>query len=172
MASPFDPWLKAYRIADRRHPIFDSMGSFLQGGRWNSPGQHVIYGAETYAGAQLEILVHANIGRLPKNAAWVEILIPRDVRVEEVTEDTVPDWHTPSLFASRTFGDAWLKEKRSAAIFVPSLVARGVERNMLFNPRHPDFARMAVSEPRDVLWHPELHARAKPSHKTGRQAGH
>ena len=58
--------LRAYRIADRRHKIFDGQGASLLGGRWNSPGRRVIYAAETYAGAMLEALVHANIGRLPK----------------------------------------------------------------------------------------------------------
>ena len=54
----------AYRIADARHPIFDGTGAMLRGGRWNSIGQRVIYAAESYAGAMLEILVHANLGVL------------------------------------------------------------------------------------------------------------
>ena len=161
MASRSEDYRTAYRIADRRHPIFDSMGAFLHGGRWNSPGNHIIYGAETYAGAQLEILVHANIGRLPKNAAWVEIRIPAKVKVEEIAEDAVPGWDSGGHQPSRAFGDAWLKAKRSVAIFVPSLVARGVERNILFNPRHADFAHIEVSEPREVLWHPKFQARGR-----------
>ena len=47
MVSPSEGVIRAYRIADRRHPIFDSMGAYLNGGRWNSVGRHVIYGAET-----------------------------------------------------------------------------------------------------------------------------
>lgn len=124
-------------------------------------GHHIIYGAETYAGAQLEMLVHANIGRLPKTAAWVEIKIPAGLPVKEIAEESVPGWDKPDLIASRTFGDTWLKEKRAVAIFVPSMVVRGVERNILFNPLHADFRLIEVSEPRDVLWHPQLGARGR-----------
>ena len=45
--------MRAFRIADRRHPIFDGTGAKLTGGRWNSPGRPVIYAAETFAGALL-----------------------------------------------------------------------------------------------------------------------
>jgi RES domain-containing protein len=51
----------AYRIIDARHPIFDPTGAMLHGGRWNSVGGRVIYAAETYAGALLEILAHSNL---------------------------------------------------------------------------------------------------------------
>jgi RES domain-containing protein len=68
------PW-RAYRIADRRHKIFDGEGAATFGGRWNSPGRRVIYAAQAYAGAMLEVLVNANIGRMPKQYAWIEILI-------------------------------------------------------------------------------------------------
>jgi len=40
----------------------------LHGARWNSPGRRVIYASETYAGALLEILVHAS-GSVPRNQA-------------------------------------------------------------------------------------------------------
>ncbi len=51
----------AFRIADKRFPIFDGTGARLVGGRWNSPGKAVIYAAETFAGAVLEVLVHSNL---------------------------------------------------------------------------------------------------------------
>jgi RES domain-containing protein len=80
MASPpnrppsVPPW-RAHRIADRRHNIFDGEGAATFGGRWNSPGRRVIYAAQTYAGAMLEVLVNANIGRMPRQHAWIEIRI-------------------------------------------------------------------------------------------------
>ncbi|WP_244129506.1 RES domain-containing protein, partial [Burkholderia gladioli] len=37
--------MKLYRIADRRHPVWSGTGSMLVGGRFNSPGQPVIYAA-------------------------------------------------------------------------------------------------------------------------------
>src|SRR5271170_4078408 len=106
------PW-RAYRIADRRHQIFDGQGAAAFGGRWNSPGRRVIYAAETYAGAILEVLVNSNIGRIPKQHAWIEILIGGDVSVEEVEQRP-----------SRIFGDRWVDEQRSTVLIVPSAVVR------------------------------------------------
>src|ERR1039458_10207855 len=39
MASPRSGPLRAFRIADMRHPIFDGSGAMLYGARWNSPGR-------------------------------------------------------------------------------------------------------------------------------------
>ena len=63
MASQLSGELRVYRIADRRHKIFDGQGAALLGGRWNSPGRRVIYAAETYSGTMLEMLANTNIGR-------------------------------------------------------------------------------------------------------------
>ena len=94
------------------------------GGRWNSPGRRVIYAAETYAGAMLEVLANSNIGRLPKYHAWIEILIGEDVSVEEVDARKVRRWDAPDQRASRIFGDKWYEEKRSTVLIVPSTVVR------------------------------------------------
>jgi RES domain-containing protein len=73
--------LRAFRIADMRHPIFDGSGAMLHGARWNSPGRRVIYAAETDAGALLEILVHAS-GSVPRSQGYVEIEIPAGLSIE------------------------------------------------------------------------------------------
>lgn len=72
--------MKFYRIADTRHTIWSGTGAMLAGGRFNSPGRPVIYAALTFAGAMLEVLVHARIGIMPKTHAWVDARrnVPRD----------------------------------------------------------------------------------------------
>jgi RES domain-containing protein len=148
--------MRAYRIADRRYPIFDGVGARLAGGRWNSPGGAVIYCAETYAGALLEILVHANLGRIPRTHAVVEVTIPESVSIESVEAEVIPGWDRADHLASRAFGDEWLASNRSAVLLVPSLVARGHEHNILINPAHSDFGRIGASEPREVVWDERL----------------
>jgi RES domain-containing protein len=148
--------MRAFRIADRRFPIFDGAGARRVGGRWNSPGRAVIYASGTYSGAMLEILVHANLNRLPRPQAYIEIAIPDDVPVEHITARDVPGWQHDDQIASRTFGNRWLDEQRTAVLIVPSLVTRGIEQNLLLNPLHPDFSRIAASEPRDVIWDARL----------------
>ena len=155
MASLLDRPLRAYRIADRRRKIFDGHGASLLGGRWNSPGRRVIYAAETYAGAMLEVLVHANIGRVPKTHSWIEILIRKGVRVEEVYPADIPGWDSPDQRASRRYGDRWYDEGRTAVLLVPSLVARP-EGNIAINQDHPEFSRIRVSAPKPVIWDERL----------------
>lgn len=148
--------MKAFRIADRRHPLFDGTGAFLIGGRWNSRGQQVIYAASTYAGALLEQLAHANIGRLPATQAWIEIDIPSDVAFETVGVDEVKDWNADHMLTSRKRGDRWMRERKTAVLIVPSAVTYGLESNVLINPAHPDFHLIHASEPRPVQWDTRL----------------
>lgn len=100
--------MRAFRIADRRFPIFDGTGARLAGGRWNSPGGPVIYAAETFAGAVLEVLIHANLGRVPRTHAAVEITIPDTIVTEIVVPETVPGG-TPMtrLYAALTAIDGY-----------------------------------------------------------------
>src|SRR5271170_3027317 len=95
MASPPSGPRRAFRIADMRHTIFDGTGAMLHGARWNSPGRRVIYAAETYAGALLEMLVHGS-GSVPGNQGFIEITIPSGVPVEVVAPEDVPGWDAAS----------------------------------------------------------------------------
>jgi len=146
----------AYRIADSRHPIFDATGAMLHGGRWNPVGVRAIYAAETYAGALLEILVHSNLSQPPKNHRVVRIFIPNDVLVETVTITDVPGWDAEDMTASRSFGDSWIRENRTAVLKVPSVITQGRENNIVFNPLHPQFASITIQEPEPVLWDERL----------------
>src|ERR1017187_5084350 len=151
----------AFRIADHRHPIFDPAGAFLHGGRWNSVGRRVIYAAQTYAGALLEVLVHANLGVVPRTQAVVEVPIPGSVSVETVTAAELEGWAAEDVTASRRFGDRWLDERRTAVLLVPSVALQGRERNVLINPDHPDFVRIGAGAPETVVWDPRLFSRMR-----------
>ena len=148
--------MRIFRIADRRHPLWNGTGAMLIGGRFNSPGRPVIYGALTFAGAMLEVLVHARIGKVPKTHVWVEAQVPDDLPVERHTPGTLPvGWDGPSSEIAREFGNRWLEECRSAILVVPSVVARA-ESNALVNPAHPDAMRIVVSEAQRVIWDERL----------------
>lgn len=149
----------AFRIADRRHAIFDGSGAMLKGGRWNSPGTPVIYAAETYAGAVLEIVVHANLGYLPKTHSSICISLPDDLALERLQPSEVPGWDAEDRVASRAHGDLWLDERRTAILTVPSVILHGRENNILINPNHPDFHRLEADAPKLVVWDPRLFSR-------------
>jgi RES domain-containing protein len=151
--------MRAFRIADRRFPVFDGTGARLVGGRWNSPGRPVIYAAETFAGALLEVLVHSILGRVPKTHAVVEITIPDQLSVESFATGLLRGWDAEDQIVSRWFGDQWLEEKRTAVLLVPSAATRGREHNILLNPEHPEFERITASQPQEVVWDERLFQR-------------
>jgi RES domain-containing protein len=151
--------INLYRIADARHPIWDGQGAALFGGRWNSAGQPVIYASLVYSCAMLEVLVHASIGRAPKNHQYVVANVPDSVSVELRKADSLPaGWADANGVVARNFGDKWLAERRSAVLIVPSVVAH-IDFNALVNPAHPDFGKITTQAPTDVVWDQRLFTR-------------
>lgn len=157
MASRRSGPLRAFRVADMRHELFDGSGAMRHGARWNSPGRRVIYAAETYAGALLEVLVHAS-GSVPASQGYIEIEIPAALAIEEITPEDVPHWDARSFDAAREFGDHWYDERRTPVLLVPSVVTR-VERNVLINQDHADFERIRAGQPVAVRWDTRLWTR-------------
>lgn len=148
--------MRCFRIADARFPLFDATGARLHGGRWNFPGRGVLYAAETFAGAILEVLVHANLNRLPRTHAVITIDIPADVAVERLAPSDLRHWNASNQAVSRAFGDRWLIAARTAVLVVPSLVTQGREHNILLNPAHADFARITHAPPEPIVWDERL----------------
>jgi RES domain-containing protein len=52
---------------------------------------------------------------------------------------------------SKQFGERWCSEKRSLVLLVPSVVAR-LDRSILINPAHSEFARLESSLHEPVYW--------------------
>lgn len=144
--------LFAYRLGDANgdHTIWDATGSTISPGRWNSATTPVVYASEHFATAMLEKLV-LFAGLVPPNQHYVRVTIPEGMPIETVTPDYLPDWASPSMEASRAYGDDWAAARRSAVLRVPSIVAR-IEWNFVFNPAHKDFARLRTTEPLPVWW--------------------
>lgn len=148
--------MRIFRIGDERHPIWDGTGAAFIGGRWNSPGKPVIYGSLSYSCAMLEILAHANIGRIPVTHRYVAAEVPDNISVENYDEHSLPaEWDSENSASARAFGDRWLKEARSAVLIVPSVIAR-LDRNALVNPLHPDANKLIVTAPEKVIWDKRL----------------
>lgn len=146
----------AWRVTKTRHPVFDGTGAQLMGARWNSPGRPVIYSADTFAGALLELLAHAARPRtLPGPHHAVRIEVP-DVLAEYLDPAALPGWDDRDSGPALEFGDRWLRERRSAVLVVPAIPARPVGHNVLINPEHPDVRAITVSAPFPVPWDERL----------------
>ena len=143
----------AFRVCKVRYDPLDATGAATHGGRWNSPGRPVVYAADSFAGAILEILVHSARPRtLPGAHHAVQVEIP-DELVEHLDAATVPLWSQRDSAEARDIGDAWLRESRSAALAVPALP---VGRVIVLNPAHPDFVRVIRGQLFTVPWDERL----------------
>jgi RES domain-containing protein len=148
--------MRIYRIADERHPIWDGTGAAIMGGRWNSPGQPIIYGSLSYSCAMLEILAHANIGRIPVSHRLVIAEVSDEVSKESYGVSALPaGWDAENSASARAFGDLWLNEARTALLIIPSVVAR-LDSNALVNPLHPDARKLIIAPPEPVIWDKRL----------------
>ena len=130
-----------WRLALGRHHELDGEGARRYGGRWNSPGVPVVYGATHLSLALLEQLVHVSPERLPDAFRAFAIEVPDDVAVETVR--LAPD--ARDVVACRRYGDVWAGAVRSAVLIVPSVLVPATlepggigtdERNVVLNPRH------------------------------------
>lgn len=149
----------AVRVCKRGHDVLDATGAARWGGRWNSPGRPVVYASTCAGGAILEILVHRGRTRIPGTYHAAEILIPEDVPVERLDPAALPGWAEPESASARRFGDAWLRERRSLVMLVPSATGQPLQHNVLINPRHPDFGRVGVPRTVDLPWDARLFRR-------------
>ncbi len=159
-AQVLDRTLKAYRIGDPsgRYPIMDAAGSTLYPGRWNSIATPVLYCSEHYSTNMLEKLVHGG-GGIPPNQHFVEITIDAGASYETFSTAAHPGWDAPIPTLSQAYGADWIIKQRSLLLLAPSVVAR-MERNVMINPAHPEFAhkvRSSLHEP--VYWDGRLFSR-------------
>lgn len=142
-----------YRVAKAKRGVLDVTGGYLEGGRWNSPGWHVLYGSTCLAGSLLEVLAHAGRRqKLPGAQQCVRAVIPNDMAVEVVDETEVPGWDLEASTVARTYGDDWLRERRTAVLSVPAVTARPYGRNLVVNMDHLDYARIRFAESVAITW--------------------
>ena len=148
----------AWRVVPERYAAsaFDGEGSRLMGGRFNSPGTAVVYAADTLALALFEVAVHLPSYRALRGRVAFRVEVP-DALVQTLADDDLPpDWRsTPPSRSTQTLGDAWVREARSVALRLPSVLLPH-HTNVLLNPAHPDFSEIAIGPPEPVPIDPRL----------------
>lgn len=140
----------AWRITKRRlqSSAFDGEGARLYGGRWNSPGNRMIYTASSQSLAVLEIMVHVSRPDLLRKYVAFAIEFPSKF-ARTLDQKRLPkNWAaSPAPPELQAIGDEWLTKSDSAILTVPSAVIRD-ESNYLINPAHPDFSTLFIKEPK------------------------
>lgn len=141
--------ITAWRITKQRHvrSAFSGEGARVYGGRWNSPGDPVVYVAQSQALAVLEVLVHLESPALLEKYALIQVEFP-ETAVASVNRALLPkNWSDdPSPSEAQAIGDSWVTTGRSIVLRVPSALVPD-ESNFLLNPRHPDFDDVRIHKP-------------------------
>lgn len=66
------------------------------------------------------------------------------------------DWHEPGgLPHTQALGDAWITQRASAVLAVPSRIV-AVEQNYLLNPDHHDFKQLEIGRARQFYFDSRL----------------
>ncbi len=128
-----------------RNP-FDGEGCFLYGSRWSSVGVRVSYAAVHRSLCILEYLAHIDRSFLPGDLVIATLLVPDDI-VPLPTPVLSPGWKEyPAAAELRHIGDSFVREGGAALLLLPSVIVPE-EQNILINPAHADFAKMAWQQP-------------------------
>ena len=141
--------LTAWRIVRQEHAqsAFSGIGAQLVGGRFNSVGTSVVYAADCYALALLEVRVHVPSFRGMRGRVAFRVEIPADIVKHAQVEDLPPGWQArPVPRAAQHVGDEWTRSGRSAVLVVPSVVAPH-HTNYLLNPEHQDMRACGSARP-------------------------
>jgi RES domain-containing protein len=135
---------------------FTGEGARLFGGRWNSPGQAVVYTASSRSLAVLEMLVHLDGPQLLSSYLLYETAFPDSLVTELAAGELPSDWRDdPAPRSTQSMGDGWLRKAASAVLRVPSVLIPE-ESNYLLNPNHPDFNSIRISAPQKFAFDPRM----------------
>lgn len=141
--------MKVYRIEREKYldTTLQGVGAALnEGYRWNSLNTYLVYTAESRALATLEISAHLDFSEdLPTDRLYVEIEIPDDLEISELSIDQLPEnWNSkPPILETQFIGDDFVFQKDVAVLKVPSAIVPP-EFNYLINPNHPDATKIKV----------------------------
>jgi RES domain-containing protein len=100
--------------------------------------------------------VHTEDKRLLAAVQWMMIPVTIDEQLMEIAKHLPEDWRQlPAPPSTREFGTQWVRQARSPALQVPSLVVDG-ESNYVLNPRHVDFGELKIGAPVSFSFDPRL----------------
>jgi RES domain-containing protein len=172
------------RLCRSRYSPKDPTGSKLHGGRWNTPGNAVLYASSTLALACLEVLVHIrDVGLMPTDYVFCEIEVPEGLLVPWTLTGEAALAKVESPVLSREYGDAWFARTMPQALeeaFIQSLTVEMQElvrwteiepaapvqavpsviipreMNYLISPVHANFVDLAWGKPQPFRFDPRL----------------
>jgi RES domain-containing protein len=135
---------------------FSGQGARRFGGRWNSRGVPMVYTSTSLSLAAIELFVHLEPGLAPDDLVYLSAQLPEGEPARTIQSAELPDeWWTDNAAAGavtpRDLGDAWISERSSLALMVPSVPIRA-EWNVLINPLHPLIRELQVEAAQSFIF--------------------
>ena len=137
--------MHVWRLFRRRFlsTVFSGAGGMYVASRWNHLEVPMVYTATSRALAALEFFVNLEANEAPDDLLMAEAAVP-DLFIEMLDLKQLPrNWRSLDNERCRDIGSGWARSLRSLALKVPSVVVDG-DWNVLLNPRHPEFAKVAM----------------------------
>jgi RES domain-containing protein len=151
--------MPAWRICKFRHlrTALSGRGAERFGGRWNHPGDRMVYASSSLSLAVLELFVHLDSDLAARDLHWLALRIPDDSTQERLETARLPrDWRRyPGPSMLRDMGAQWLRQRRSLVLIVPSAV-NPEEDNLLINPLHPEIRRVTTGRTKPFRFDPRM----------------
>jgi RES domain-containing protein len=160
--------MKVWRLcrAPYAAEAFSGEGARRFGGRWNSRGVPMVYTSPSLSLAAIELFVHLEPSQTPLDLVCVAAQLPAGEPARTIQPSQLPaEWWTdePETGAptARDLGDAWIRERSSLALMVPSVPIRA-EWNVLLNPLHPGMAALQVEPAQPFVFDARMFQKAQP----------
>jgi RES domain-containing protein len=145
---------------------FSGEGARRFGGRWNSRGVPMVYTSTSLSLAAIELFVHLEPGQAPGDLVYLSATLPEGESGRTLeSADLPPAWWTDSPAAgaatARELGDAWIRERSSLAMMVPSVPIRA-EWNVLLNPVHPRMSELQIEPAQPFVFDARMFQQKQP----------
>ena len=148
----------AWRIVrvSRAKTAFTGEGPWRYGGRWNSPGVHVVYVSEHQSTAAFEVFANRVPFILEEKYKAFRLEWPDSLTEIFPVKKLPVTWRiSPPPPETKEIGDRWIHERRSAVLALPGAISPA-DTNFLLNPEHKDFKRIRIHPPIDFDFDPRL----------------
>ena len=133
-----------YRFTSEKYSAdISGKGARRYGGRWNSKGNAVLYCSCSVSLSLLELFIHKASYDEIKTNLLLTIEVPEGP-VKSLSNSGLKKSWQADIDYCRFIGDSWLGSGESLLLKLPSAIIPR-EYNMLINPAHPDFKKVAVA---------------------------
>jgi RES domain-containing protein len=138
--------MKIWRICRERYAAeaFSGEGARRFSGRWNSRGVPMVYASTSLALAAIELFVHLEPNQAPGDLVSIAAELPKGEPGLRWELAALPkQWWGDEPGPMQALGDAWIRDRTSLAVMVPSVPIRP-EWNVLVNPLHRQIGEIII----------------------------